>query len=219
MLPPNAKLTRLVDAAVEPLSLADAKGYLRVETTAEDTLISDMITAARLECEHINDRSFITTSWQLTLDYLPAIAYPFNSLEGRWGTWSCQGGMVGFGGGITLPSPPLIALTSMTYIDMSGVTQSINVSPGSPSIIVTGGTPGRIDPAYGTFFPLSQPRPAAVNIIYTAGYGPDATTVPKSVIMAMRLLVAHYHRHRTINAQVPDAVANLLSCTWWGGYA
>jgi hypothetical protein len=219
MLPPNAKLTRLVDAASEPLALADAKIYLRVETTAEDALISDMITAARLECERINDRSFIQTTWQLTLDYFPAVAYPFSGYAARWGTWDCGSSMVGLDGGISLPSPPLIAIESITYVDQSGAIQSVDVTSGNPNIIVSDGTPGRIYPAFGTFFPLSQPRPAAVNIVYTAGYGPDATTVPKSVIMAMRLLVAHYHRHRTTNAEVPDAVANLLSSTWWGGYA
>jgi len=199
MLPPNAKLDRLAGPASEPLSLADAKGYLRVETPDEDALIADMIVAARIECERINDRSFIATTWRLTLDALPWG-------PGPGGAWH---------GGVSLPMPPLISLSSLRYVDLGGVWQTIDPA----TLIVSAGTPGRIAPPYGNYYPLSQPRPAAVELVYVAGYGPDATAVPRSVVMAIRLLVAHYHRHRTTDAEVPAAICNLLSSTAWGGYA
>lgn len=214
MLPPNAKVTRLVDAAVEPLSLAEAKQYLRMDwTTVDDAMIADFITAARLESERINDRSFLTTSWRLTLDFLP-----FFGPLGPWNPLGMQGhrGLVGpWSAAITLPMPPLLSLTSIRYVDLGGVSQVIDVTPGSPGVIVSAGTPGRIAPGYGQFFPFAQPRIAAVDIDYTAGYGPDPGSVPKNVKSAMRLLVSHYYEHRTSNTEVPDAVVNLLDCTRW----
>lgn len=221
MYPPNVKLDRVAGPAVEPLSLADAKAYLRVETDAEDDLIADLIAAARLECERINDRSFITTTWRFTLDDLPFSGSNLGSFALPWARYGFGGvGRVDADdGGITLPMPPLVEVTSFTYVDQGGTIRPIDVSPGAGLVIVSAGTPGRIYPAYGTFFPFSQPRPAAVEVTYTAGYGDDPPSVPRSIVMAIRLLTAHYHKHRTSNAEVPDAVANLLASTAWGGYA
>ena len=173
---PNAKLQRLADPTVEPLSLADAKGYLRVEIDDDDTLIGDMITAARLQCEQMNDRSFITTTWQYTVDYLPLSAGPFPGFPWPFGggSGSYPGRVSSNDGTIALPMPPLIAITSLEYLDTGGTLQTLDPS----RYQVSAGTPGTIFPNYGTFFPLSQPRPAAVNIVYTAGYGPDALTIP-----------------------------------------
>lgn len=221
MYPPNSKLARLVDAAVEPLSLADAKLFLRVENSAEDALISDMIAAARMECERINDRSFITTTWQLTLDFLPLSAGPFPGFSPsarRWGGGGSYDRVDAHDGAVFLPMPPLIGVSSLSYVDQGGVRQSLDVTPEAGNVLVSTGTPGVIHAAYGKFFPLSQPRAAAVDIVYTAGYGDDPSAVPRSVVMAIRLLVAHYHKHRTTNAEVPDAVCNLLASTAWGSY-
>ena len=196
MYPPNSKTTRLVDPVVEPLSLVDAKAFLRVETSAEDALIARLIRAARMKCEQISDRSFVTTTWQYTLDSFP---YGVGALDDSR---------------LILPHPPLIAVASANYIDIGGTVRVL-----APlSYQVSTGTPGWIFPDYGSFFPFSQPRPAAVNVVYTAGYGPDPSTVPEPVGLAMMFLVAHWHRHRTSNAEVPDAVMNLLSCIDWGSY-
>jgi hypothetical protein len=221
MFPPNAKLTRVVDAAVEPLTLAKARKYLRFDDddtgTDDDDDILDFITAARLECEHINDRSFITTTWKLTLDYLP---------------FSTYGGIVGpalFGfpsldlaaddGAIYLPKPPLIGVQSITYIDQGGTVRSMDLSPSAGQVIISPGTPGRIAPGFNQFFPFSRPTIAAVDITFTAGYGPNPSDVPRSVALAMRMLVAHYYEHRSSNAEIPEAVERLLRITRWGGYA
>jgi hypothetical protein len=208
MILPNSKLSRLADPTVEPLSLSDAKGYLRVETDADDALICDIITAARIECEQIGDQSILATTWKFTLDFLPLSAGPFPGFP-----WPFGGGPMAYPGRVSandgrveLPMSPLIAVTSVDYLDTSGVPQVLDPS----AYQVSTGTPGWIFPDYGTFFPLSQPRPAAVNITYTAGYGTDPSTVPKTILMAMRLLVANYYRHRTTDVPAPQAVVNLV---------
>lgn len=223
MRAPNSKLERLVDAATEPLCLADAKNFLRVEIDNDDQLISDLITAARLECETINNRSFIETTWQLTLDYfppyagrisniLPALAFGVAALGGR-SLWVNMEG-----GAIRLPMPELIAVQSINYIDPFGNPQTLSVSPEAGKVVISTGTPGQISPAFGQIFPLTMPVLSAVQIQYTAGYGTTAASVPKNVIAAMRFLVAHYYEHRTADVPVPAVVERLLAATYWGGY-
>jgi len=67
----NRLLERVSAPASEPVSLAEAKLYLRVDGTAEDALISDLIVAARMSAENFLRRSLITQSWKLAYnDYV-----------------------------------------------------------------------------------------------------------------------------------------------------
>ncbi len=58
-------LSEATPPATEPLTLAETKLYLRVDGTDEDSLISDMIVAAREAAEHYLRRSLITRQWTL----------------------------------------------------------------------------------------------------------------------------------------------------------
>lgn len=53
----------------EPVTLAEAKLYLRVDSSDEDALIGDLIPAARVAAENWMKRSLMTQSWKLTFDY------------------------------------------------------------------------------------------------------------------------------------------------------
>lgn len=218
MLPPNAKLARLVDATVEPLTVAEAKQYLRLETDADDSLIQDLISAARMVCEGLCDRSFVTTTWRLTLDYLPLATIGGTIGPAVFGFSWPTGSRAFDDGSIMLPMPPLISLQSILYLDQGGTTRSLDVSDGSPDVIVSPGTPGRISAGYGRFFPFTRPGIAAVAITYTAGYGPTADDVPRNIKAAVRLLVNHYYEHRSSQAPIPDAVMSLLGPSQWGAY-
>ena len=59
-----------IDSAVEPVTLAEAKAHLRIETevTDEDTFVGSLIKASRLFCEHKTRRVFIDQTWTLTFD-------------------------------------------------------------------------------------------------------------------------------------------------------
>ncbi len=96
----------LVQAAapdVEPLTLAEAKLYLRVDTTAEDALITDLIAVARQAAERHLRRSLITQQWTLAYDEcLP--------MEVR------------------LPMPPVQEIVRVTLVDKDGGTEDVDES-------------------------------------------------------------------------------------------
>lgn len=78
-------LTRITAPALEPIALAQAKTYLRIDDTSEDSLVTDMITAARMTAENWLRRSLINQVWKLGYDdLLPEIVYltmgPVNSV-------------------------------------------------------------------------------------------------------------------------------------------
>lgn len=64
----------------EPLTLSETKLFLRVDGTAEDNLISSLITTARIAAENYCRKSFITQTWQMIFDeYAPGILKIFRS--------------------------------------------------------------------------------------------------------------------------------------------
>ena len=54
--------------AIEPVSLAEAKAHLRIDSADEDGLINSLITAARLMVEARTARALITQTWLFHLD-------------------------------------------------------------------------------------------------------------------------------------------------------
>lgn len=58
----------LVAYATSPVLLATAKSFMRVTSTAEDTLIQSLIDAATEWCEDYTGRQFRENTWQLSLD-------------------------------------------------------------------------------------------------------------------------------------------------------
>jgi hypothetical protein len=58
-------------AICEPLTLAEAKNYLRVIGTSNDDIVTELITAAREHCELVTRRSFINKSYIHALDLFP----------------------------------------------------------------------------------------------------------------------------------------------------
>ncbi len=90
--------TKLVTApTVEPVTLTEAKSFLRVDGTSDDTLITSLIVGARETCEEISRRAFITQTWDYILD-----DYPIRAT-------------------VVLPRPRLISVVSVTCYDSDGV--------------------------------------------------------------------------------------------------
>jgi uncharacterized phiE125 gp8 family phage protein len=57
--------------ATEPVTLAEAKAHLKIDTADEDALIATLITASRARAEWYTGRALVTQSWVLRLDTFP----------------------------------------------------------------------------------------------------------------------------------------------------
>jgi len=175
----NLKL--ITPPASEPVSLAEAKAYLRVDTNDEDALISGLITAAREYCESFQNRAYITQTWELSFDDFPNMP-------------------------LKLPRPPLVSVESVKVIDSTGAETTLDPSD---YIVDTDSEPGRIAFAYGKCWPSVTLQPVnAVKIRYTAGYD-DAQKVPQSVKQAMLIYIAHRYENPDTD-DVPEVVRTLL---------
>lgn len=161
-------LVQTAAPASEPITLTEAKLHLRVDTSADDALITSLIEAARQAAESFCARQFVTATWQYTLD-----AFPEDDT-------------------INLPRPPLQSVTTLKYVDTAGATQTLSASKYT---VDTSKFVGRIVPAYGESWPSTYGHIEDVEVTYVAGYG-AAAAVPEAIKAAIKLLVADMYEHR-----------------------
>lgn len=137
-------LTLLSAPAVEPVTLAEAKAHLKIDTSDDDTLLATLITAARARAEWHTGRAFITQRWQQSFD-----AWPSDDM-------------------VELALPPLMSIEEIAAIAPDGIRtvlspSSYRVDTASvPARIVFASRPSRL-----RAFDCLQ-------IAFTAGYGAPA---------------------------------------------
>lgn len=159
----------LAGPATEPVSLAEVKAFLKVDTADEDDLIQTLIAAGRVHMEAITRRAMIDQNWRLTLDDWPD------------------------GNEVRLPLGPLDALVAVRVYDPDGAATVLTLAQFLADI---GSTPGRIVlPPTIEGEPVRRDA-LAIEIDYTAGYGAAASNVPEALRQAMLALVAHWFEHR-----------------------
>ncbi|HUW31461.1 MAG TPA: head-tail connector protein [Planctomycetota bacterium] len=127
--------------AAEPMYLDDAKLYLRVDHTDDDTLIAALIAAARQYAEDVTARAVVCQTRKLYLDNWPSV--------------------------IVLPGPPAIEVSSIQYYDLDGSLQTLDTSLYD---VDTDSTPGRITVGYGDTWPAVYSIEKAIVVTYICGY-------------------------------------------------
>lgn len=85
-------IRQLTPPESEPVTLEQAKGFVRVDTDADDALLSLLITAARQEAEAITGRALGESTWAVSLPSLSGMLevplVPCTELVGRlWTAW------------------------------------------------------------------------------------------------------------------------------------
>jgi uncharacterized phiE125 gp8 family phage protein len=174
--------------AVEPLTLQEAKDWMRIDAATEDALIEVLIPAARRWAEGYARRALITQTWDLVLD-----CFPVNPVE------------------ILLPMPTLQSVTSINYIDTAGASQLLDPAAYQ---VDTVGEPGRIAPAFGTVWPQTREQLNAVTIRFVAGYGVAAQDVPEGIRNGMLMLIAHMFERRESTVVGATATKVPMSAEW-----
>ena len=171
--------------AIEPISLAEAKQFLRVEHDADDALIDALIAAARAAVEAASRRKLILQTWRIALDRWPA--------SGR----------------VVVHVVPLRALLAARVLKADGSATALDAGA---FILDTVSAPGLI--AYQRANVAEPGRAlAGIELDVSVGYGATAASVPEPLRQAIRLLIAraYEHRDRVEADKLPDEVARLIA--------
>lgn len=189
-------LTLTAAPAVEPVSLAEAKAFLRVGHADEDALIGDLIAGARQQIEALTGLALITQSWRETLD-----AWPLRRLS------AC-------GQAVRLMRCPLIGVDALRVFDPSGAARLIDPA----EYRVEPGEPGRLIAVLPFTLPPPERPAGGIEIEFTAGFGAGANEVPAPLREAILQLVADRYggveraeSARRGEGATPEAVFELLS--------
>lgn len=186
-------LSMVTAPAIEPVTLQEAKAHLRVDDNSENELIDSLRVAAREYVENFTSRKLITQTWDLKLDAFPC------------------------GNCLDLPFAPVASVSSISYIDTAGTTQtwaSSNYTVDAPSGAFA--MPGRITPAYQVIWPATRNVINAVTVRFVVGYGATVYTVPYLLRAAIKLLIGHWYANRepvavgTITSDIPQTVQAML---------
>lgn len=186
-------LVRTTAPATEPVTLAEAQAFLRVDSQDDATLIEALIATAREIVEDFTGRALITQPWRLVQDEWPS---------------GCGNEDV-----IALERSPLVTVESVKYYPADGGAQA-TFSSGN-YYVLTGPLPGVIVLKDGSSWPDLAVRPDAVEVNFTAGAA-NAAAVPKTLRHCVLLLLAHLYELRTpVNVgsavnEVPFTVRHLL---------
>jgi uncharacterized phiE125 gp8 family phage protein len=178
----------LTAPVVEPLSLAEAKAFLRVENNDDDDVIAALIAGARIHVEAQTRRALITQSWRLSLDAWPD--------DGR----------------IPVRPAPLQALAAARVYDLDNNAHALDTQ--SFVLDLAGSTLAFAPWALAQ----PQRIAAGIELDVVCGYGAAATDVPEPLRQAIRLLAAHWYENRglvesgiTGVAVLPATVSALLA--------
>lgn len=163
-------LKLITEPSTEPVTLAELKAQARVDTdiTDDDSMLTAYGVAARQQCEQILGRALITQTWARVID-----CFPWTEIE--------------------LGMPPVSAITSITYIDTAGATQTLSSS--AYVLDPTGEEPGFVLPAYGYTWPTTLDTAGAVTVTFTCGYG-AAAAVPEPIKLWIKMRAATLYRFR-----------------------
>lgn len=161
-------LKRITAPNALPVSLAEIKAHLRVDTSDEDADITAKINAAVEAVEHITGRALMTQSWLLSLDAFP------RALE--------------------LTRVPVASVASIEWDDSAGAPQTLSPSlyalDNADEYDIA-----RVVPAFGKSWPAALAFMNSVRVTFVAGY-PDAASVPDSIKSWIKLHVGTAYENR-----------------------
>lgn len=178
-------LQRVTAPDASPVTLAQAKSQVRVDSSDDDAIIRAYLAAATEAVDGPRGflgRALVDQTWDYYLDRFPVWRNPY----------------------IDLPLPPMISVTGVFYRDSSGAEQTL--SPLTYSVS-SSKEPGRLYlPSSAAWPTIAAPSPNAVRIRFRAGY-PDGE-VPAGIIAAILILFADMYEHRT--SQVVGESASVI---------
>lgn len=163
------------------VTLEEAKEVLHVSGSDHDFRIDSLIDAAAELFSERQRRKYITETVVEYFDRWP------KAIRTRWS--------------------PLIAVTSLRYIDSAGSWQTLD-----PAAYIVDATsePGRIVESYGYSWPGVRGDANGIELTYTAGYGSSADDVPSRIRTAILQMVFFWFYNPAHEGQLPASVMSLV---------
>lgn len=153
------QISRTTDPATEPITTAEAKEHLRVDTSTEDDFIDDLIQASR---EYVEEDCGISLVEQTWVQHFPK-----------------------FRSTLLLARPPALTLVSLKYLDEDGAEQTV-ATPTDLYRLDTVSLPSRLLEAVDADFPDILAADDAVRVAFTAGYStvPESLRAALKLVLA-----------------------------------
>jgi uncharacterized phiE125 gp8 family phage protein len=172
-----------------PVTVEEIKEFARIDGNDEDSILESFLIGVVNDTEAYLKKALITRQYKMIMD-------AWNDKE------------------IELPMPPLISVQSIKTIDEDG---NETVYDSDNYYVVTESIPGKIIIKKNSQKPLNSERESGgYEIIFTAGYGNDASSVPKQIRIAIMQWVTMIYENRsmtdseTLKNEPPPEVKKIL---------
>lgn len=176
-------ITTIMPPASEPVSLAEAKLFLRVDHGAEDDLIALLIVAAREAVEAAIGRALITRRVRESLDI--------------WVREAAQGAVLGLG--------PVTNVVAVRVLADNG-SQSVL----DPERYRLDGHRDRPRLVFARGVPATLRQIGGIEIEYDCGYAEDAAGLPVALRLATLQIVASLYELRQGDGGIPETARTLM---------
>ena len=172
--------------ASEPITLAEAKSYLRVDSSGDDALITSLIATARQLCEEHTQRAFMAQTYELFLDSI-------EDLEDILWEGMRTGPYINYYKNyIDLPMPPVVSVSHIkTYDDSDKATTFDSAN----YYLDNARQPARVVLRTGESFPTALRVANAIEVKYVTGYS-SANAVPEPIKFAIYQVLTYLYEHR-----------------------
>lgn len=196
---------QITSAAATPLiTTAEAKTFLRVDGSSEDSLIDFFVESVTLDIENYIKRALITQTFKLTIDRFNCSSEDEYDVFGP-GIHNVPRSIITDSDFIYLPRAPIQSVTSITTYDEahSGtVFSSANYTLDTQN--------GRVFLDSGSTWPTDLRDKNAIEVVYIAGYGNAATDVPAPIRKAAYSQLGRIYNDRGV-CELSGEVKSMLS--------
>ena len=174
------------EPASEPITLAEAKTYLRVDSSGDDALITSLIITARKLCEIHMQRAIMSQTLQLFLDTLEDYEDPL------WEGIRTAPDLNYYKNYIDLPFP---VVSSITHVKTYDDDDTATTFDSSKYYVDSSREPARIVLRKGETFPTALRVANAIEVQYVTGYS-SANAVPEPIKFAIYQILTFLYEHR-----------------------
>lgn len=180
-----------VQPAEEPVTLAAVKDWLKVDYTADDDIITALISAARIAVEDYLGFKLIAQTWEETYDCFP--------VSGLYNEYAA----------IQLSNAPLRSVTSIEYQATAG---TYTTWASTEYTVHDYHLPAIVTPGYDKLYPDTIKFPEAVKVTYVVGVSANAAGVPELYKSAIKKIVTYWYENRSENVRrMPTDVEWMLN--------